>query len=90
MHLIDNGVNDQIAKRIQSLIDIDGPFDDVIKHFKICAQANTEGSKLMKQIIEELETIVKYARLFGVTTSVRNWLFDKKYISTFFLVFRFI
>lgn len=70
MHLIENGISDQTAKRVQSLIDKDGPFEDVINHLKNFTKAKTEGSKLIKQIVEELETIVKYARSFGVTIPI--------------------
>ena len=87
MHLIENGISEQTANRIQTLFDKDGPFEDVIAHLKNFTKTQTEvnksfisineeilflqGSRLLKNIVEELETIVKYARCFGVTMPVR-------------------
>jgi hypothetical protein len=86
MHLIENGISEQTANRIQMLVDKDGAFDDIIKELKTYTKDKTEvniasnkskilffvdqGSKLMKNIVDELETIVKYARGFGVTIPV--------------------
>ncbi|CAF0823490.1 unnamed protein product [Adineta steineri] len=71
MYLIENGISEQTANRIQTLLDKDGPFNEVISHLRGFTKAKTEGSKLLKNIVEELETIVTYARCFGVTIPIR-------------------
>ncbi|CAF4777382.1 unnamed protein product, partial [Rotaria magnacalcarata] len=48
----------------------DGPFDEIITHLKGFSKAKTEGSRLLKNIVDELEKIVQYARWFGVTMPV--------------------
>jgi len=70
MYLIENGISEQTANRIQTLLNKDGPFDEIISHLKGFTKAKSEGSKLLKNIVDELETIVKYARCFGVTMDV--------------------
>ncbi|CAF4393029.1 unnamed protein product [Rotaria socialis] len=70
MHLIENGISEQTANRIQTLLDKDGPFDEIITHLKGFSKAKTEGSKLLKNIVDELEKIVQYARWFGVTMPI--------------------
>ncbi|CAF0743751.1 unnamed protein product [Rotaria sordida] len=70
-HLIENGISEQTANRIQTLLDKDGPFDEIITHLKGFTKSKTEGSKLLKNIVDELEIIVKYARCFGVTIPIR-------------------
>ena len=42
MYLIENGVNEQTANRIQTLLDKDGPFDEIIAHLKGFTRATTE------------------------------------------------
>ena len=42
MHLIENGINEQTAKRIQTLLDKDGPFDEIIAHLKNFTKSKTE------------------------------------------------
>ncbi len=42
MHLIENGISEQTANRIQTLLDKDGPFDDIINHLKGFTKAKTE------------------------------------------------
>ncbi|CAF3396443.1 unnamed protein product [Rotaria sp. Silwood1] len=71
MHLIENGISEQTANRIQALLDKDGPFDEIIVHLKGFTRSKTEGSKLLKNIVDELETIVKYARCFGVRMPIQ-------------------
>ncbi|CAF4984582.1 unnamed protein product [Rotaria magnacalcarata] len=70
MHLIENGISEQTAYRIQTLLDKDGPFDEIITHLKGFSKAKTEGSRLLKNIVDELEKIVQYARWFGVTMPI--------------------
>ncbi|UJR36098.1 hypothetical protein I4U23_028833 [Adineta vaga] len=71
MHLIENGISEQTANRIQTLLNKDEPFHDCINHLKGFTKAKSEGSRLLKNIVEELETIVSYARCFGVTLPIR-------------------
>ena len=42
MHLIENGINQQTAKRIQTLLNEDGPFDKVITLLKGFTNSETE------------------------------------------------
>ncbi len=42
MHLIENGINEQTANRIQTLLDKDGSFDDTIKELKTLTKDKTE------------------------------------------------
>ena len=42
MHLIENGVNEQTANRIQTLLNKDGPFEEIISHLKSFTKATTE------------------------------------------------
>jgi len=42
MHLIENGISEQTANRIQALLDKDGPFDEIITHLKSFTKAKTE------------------------------------------------
>ena len=42
MHLIENGVSEQTAHRIQTLIDKDGSFEDVIDHLEGFTKSQTE------------------------------------------------
>ncbi|CAF2775368.1 unnamed protein product [Rotaria sp. Silwood2] len=71
MHLMENGISEQTANRIQTLLNKDGLFDEIITHLKGFTRSKTEGSKLLKSIVDELEMIVKYARCFGVTMPIR-------------------
>jgi hypothetical protein len=42
MHLIENGVSEQTANRIQTLLDKDGPFEEIITHLKGFTKAKSE------------------------------------------------
>lgn len=42
MHLIENGISEQTAYRIQTLIDKDGPFEEVITHLEGFTRSQTE------------------------------------------------
>lgn len=42
MHLIENGISEQTANRIQTLLDKDGAFDEVIAHLKGFTKSKTE------------------------------------------------
>jgi len=42
MHLIENGVSEQTANGIQTLLDRDGPFNEVIHYLKGFTKAKTE------------------------------------------------
>lgn len=70
VHLIENGVNEQMANRIQKLMNADGPFDEIMTHLKGFTKGQSEKSKLLKTILDELELMVKYARAFGVNMPI--------------------
>ena len=43
MNLIENGISEQTANRIQTLLNKDGPFDDtLLNHLKSFTKAKTE------------------------------------------------
>ena len=44
MHLLENGVSEQTANRIQTLLNKDEPFHDCINHLKGFTKAKTEVS----------------------------------------------
>ena len=58
MHLIENGVSEQTAYRIQTLIDKDGPFAEVIAHLEGFTKSQSEVRK------NSFELIRKISRLF--------------------------
>ena len=53
MHLIENGVSEQTAYRIQTLIDRDGSFEEVIAHLEGFTKSQTEVSNNSFQVITE-------------------------------------
>jgi hypothetical protein len=52
MHLIENGISEQTANRIQTLLDKDGPFDEIITHLKGFTKAKTEVTNSLFPSIE--------------------------------------
>jgi hypothetical protein len=42
MHLIENGISEQTANRIQTLLDKDESFDEIINHLKTFTKSKTE------------------------------------------------